>query len=247
MLCKVHENTFVYRDKDTAMMEIIDNGMDQNLGKRLLMCEQLLLTAMHSKDVDRALRMLSKANAVKCVFVQTKLEGSTTDTCTVVHMQDDMAEALWLYVLHKRRVVDCPTSLPKTSMLTMCFGKPITESTNSSQLYTFSQAYKNTMPCLQWYSPSQLVQVATADYREVRCHVVFEMQLDMKQSKGQRDVSSKVLFMDEVAGFHYVVKVFHAKTVVYSEENGLHCTDPTLLITWHFHPGPHSLLCAHSN
>jgi hypothetical protein len=48
------------------------------------------------------------------------------------------------------------------------------------------------------------------------------MQLDMKQNVGQCDVRSKVLFMDEVSGFHYVVKVFHDKTVVYSEENGLH-------------------------
>jgi hypothetical protein len=238
MLCKVQNNAFVYRDEDTGMLEIIDSGIDQSLGKKLLMSEQLLLTAMYSNDVNRALRMLSVAighNAVKCVFVQSKSEASTSDACTVVHMHVDMAEALWLKLLEKTRVVDSPTSLPKTSMLTMCFGKPIAESCCSMQQYTFAQ--HNTMPCLQWYSPSQLVQVATADEREVRCHVVFEMLLDMKQSAGQRDVNSKVLFMDEVAGFHYVVKVFHAESVVYTEENGLNCTKPKLLVTWQFRPG----------
>ena len=137
-------------------------------------------------------------------------------------------------VLHQSRVVDCPTTLPKTGMLTMCFGTPIADrsKSNSMQIYTFPPADENGMPCLQWYSPSQLVQVATADGREVRCHVVFEIQLDMKQSAGQRDEQSKVLFMDEVSGFHYVVKVFHAKNVVYSEEHGLSCTEPTLLVSW---------------
>jgi hypothetical protein len=240
ILCKVHENAFVHRDIDTAMLEIIDSGMDQNLGKRLLISEHLLLSTMHSSDVDRALRMLSVAighNAVKCVFVQTKSEVSSSDTCNVIHMQVDMAEALWFNLLHKSRVVDCPTTLPKTSMLTMCFGKPIADNTKNTQLETFPPAYENTMPCLQWYSPAQLVQVATADDREVRCHVVYEMMLHMKQSAGQRDVQSKLLLMDEVSGFHYVVKVFHVKHVVYSEEQGLQCTEPTLLVTWQFRPG----------
>ncbi len=96
---KKNENAFVYRDKDTAMIEIVDSGMDPNLGKRLLVSEHLLLTAMISQDVDRALRMLSVAighNAVKCVFVQTNSQGSPTDTCTVVHLEVDMAEAMCL-------------------------------------------------------------------------------------------------------------------------------------------------------
>ena len=93
------------------------------------------------------------------------------------------------------------------------------------------------MQYLQWYSPSQLLQVATADGREVRCNVVYEMQLDMKQCDGQRDVNNKLLFMDEVSGFHYVVKVYHAETVVYTEENGLTCNNAKLLITWQFRPG----------
>ena len=59
----------------------------------------------------------------------------------------------------------------------------------------------------------------------------------MKQSAGQRDVANKLLFMDEVSGFHYVVKVFHAESVVYREENGLVCHNPKLLVTWQLRPG----------
>ena len=63
------------------------------------------------------------------------------------------------------------------------------------------------------------------------------MMLVSKQSAGQRDVNQKLLFMDEVSGFHYVIKVYHTKKVNYSEENGLMCSNPTLLITWQLRPG----------
>ncbi len=90
---------------------------------------------------------------------------------------------------------------------------------------------------LQWYCPNNLVQVADKEGEEYKCHVVFEMMLVSKQSAGQRDVNKKLLFMDEVSGFHYVIKVYHTKKVNYSEENGLICSNPSLLLTWQFRPG----------
>jgi hypothetical protein len=84
---------------------------------------------------------------------------------------------------------------------------------------------------------NNLVQVADQEGEEYKCHVVFEMMLVSKQSAGQRDVKKKLLFMDEVSGFHYVIKVFHTKKVIYSEENGLMCSNPTLLLTWQLRPG----------
>ena len=237
MLCKVQENAFVFKDEHSGLLEIIDSGLDESVGKKLLVSEDLVMKSMHSTNINRCLRMLSIAighNAVKCVFVHSKAEG--TDACTVVHMHVDMAEAFWLNLLHKSKDVDVPTSLPKSSMLTMCFGKPITDSSRKEEEYLFAQASKS-MQYLQWYSPSQLLEVATADGREMRCNVVFEMELDMKQSAGQRDVANKLLFMDEVSGFHYVVKVFHAESVVYREENGLVCNNPKLLVTWQLRPG----------
>ena len=236
LLCKIQENAFVYKDADSNLVEIIDSGLDESLGKKLLVSEDIILKCMNSTNISRCLRMLTVAighNAVKCVIVQNKAEGS--DACTVVHMHVDMAEAFWLNMLHKTKDVECPTSLPKTSMLTMCFGKPIADNTKQEE-FMFSQESKTTQ-YLQWYSTSQLIQVATADGREVRCNVVYEMELDMKQSAGQRDVGNKLLFMDEVSGFHYIVKVYHAEAVVYTEENGLTCNNAKLLITWQFRPG----------
>ena len=124
MLCKVQHHAFVYREENTGMLEIIDSGIDQSLGKKLLVSEQLLLTAMHSNDVNRALRMLSVAighNAVKCLFVQSKSEASTSDACTVVHMHVDMAEALWLKLLEKTRewsILRLPC--PRLLMMILC-------------------------------------------------------------------------------------------------------------------------------
>ena len=238
MLCKLNENAFVFQDPDTGVVEIVDSGIDSSLGKKLVLNEKILLTAMHSNNVNRSLRMLSIAiahNAVKCIFVQSKGESGASDLCTVIYMHVDMSEAFWLNMMHKTKNVDCPTTLPKTSLLTMCFGKPIADSCKKTQNLTFQ--LDGGMPCLQWYNPSQLVQVATPDGREMLCNVVFEMHLDMKQSAGQRDVNNKLLFMDEVSGFHYVIKVFHAQSVTYTEENGLNCTNPILLVTWQFRPG----------
>jgi len=238
MLCKLNENAFVFQDQDTGVLEIVDSGIDNSLGKKLVVNEKVLLTAMNSSNVNRSLRMLSIAiahNAVKCIFVQSKGETGASDLCTVIYMHVDMSEAFWFNLMHKTRNVDCPKTLPKTSLLTMCFGKPIADSCRNMQNFTFQS--DSGMPCLQWYNPSQLVQVATPDDREMRCNVVFEMHLDMKQSAGQRDVNNRLLFMDEVSGFHYVIKVFHAQSVAYTEENGLHCTNPILLVTWQFRPG----------
>jgi hypothetical protein len=92
LLCRVHENAFVYRDREAAVVEILESGMDPDVGKRLLVPEHLLLSAMNSQDVDRAIRMLSVDighKAVKCIFVQASSPGQnstaqTTDACTVL-------------------------------------------------------------------------------------------------------------------------------------------------------------------
>lgn len=232
LLCKVHENAFVYRDPSTGALEIVDSGLNQNLGSKLMLPEALLLSAMHSCDIDRALRMFSVAighKAVQCLVLQG--DAGCTETSTVLFLHVDMQEALLLSMLGKCKAVECPSSLPKTSMLTMCFGKSIAD--NQDKLFAAAEANH----VLQWYAPSTFVQVATADNREIRCNVVFEMELSMKQNAGQRDVQRKVQLMDEVSGFHHVIKVFHASNVMFSEETGLTCTDAKLLITWQFRPG----------
>lgn len=241
LLCRVRESAFLYRDPAAGVVEIIDSGMDEDMGKRLIISEQLLLSAMNSKDVNRSLRMLSVAighKAVRCLFVQAGRDSgaSSSDACTVVHMHVDMAETMLLNLFHKSKIVDNPTLLPKTNVLTMCFGKSISKNLKDVDVPGFVDE-EDMNAYLQWYAPNNLLQVAKPDGSEVLCNVVFEMELVMKQSAGQRDVPNKLLFMDEVAGFHYVVKIFHAKRVVFTEEDGLVCDEPKLLVTWQLRPG----------
>jgi hypothetical protein len=235
IVCKIDHNAFVYREKGGQMLEIVNSGFGRS--EKVLMDEQLLLEATNSQDVDRALRILSVAighNAVKCLIApQDNRNGMTPDSSIVVDLNVDLTEAMWLNMLHKSKagfstVPDSIRSLPKTSMLTMCFGKSISDSKSVDGAdVTF----------LQWYSPQTTVLVADAHGDEFLCHIVFEMMLVTKQMAGQRDVSNKRLFMDEVSGFHYIIKVFHAHKVQYSEEDGLTCTNATLLVTWQFRPG----------
>jgi hypothetical protein len=240
ILCKIDQNAFIYKEPETEMLEIVNSGFADAMGKKVLMNVKVLLQATNSQDVDRTLRMLSVAiahNAVRCLIAtQEYIPGTSSDASIVVHLDVDFAEAMWLNMLHKSRFVDAPTSLPKTSMLTMCYGKSIF-SGNSLETTPGMYEKDNFVQYLQWYSPNNLVQVADKEGEEYKCHVVFEMMLVSKQSAGQRDVNQKLLFMDEVSGFHYVIKVYHTKKVNYSEENGLMCSNPTLLLTWQLRPG----------
>jgi hypothetical protein len=240
ILCTIDNKAFVYKEPGSSILEIVDSGFNDGLGKKLLMHEQVLLEAMNSVDVDRALRMFSVAighNAVHCLVApQEYTPGSISDANMVVHLNVDLSEALWLKILYKSKAgisTDCALSpsLPKTSMLTMCFGKSISRNLETNQ------GLDDEVPILQWYSPKTLVTIADANGDEFLCHVVFEMMLVNKQMAGQREVSNRLLFMDEVSGLHYVIKVFHAHKVSYSEEDGLTCTNPTLLVTWQFRPG----------
>ena len=232
LLCCVHERAFLYRDEAAAVVEILESGLDPELGQRLLVPEKMLLAALHSDNVPRAMRMLSVAighKAVKCVFA-TDQDREGSGACLVVHLHVDLPAAMLLPLLQKSRVEDSPTALPKNACLTMCFGQGIAD-----RLY--DGAAQEELSCLQWYAPGQLVPVAAADGGEVLCHVVYEMELGLKQLAGQRDVPNKLLLMDEVSGFHHLIKVFYAKSVVYSESSGLECDSAKLLVTWQLRPG----------
>jgi len=234
LLCSINERAFVYRDEAAGVIEILESGLDPELGRRLLVPEKMLLAAMHSDNVGRAMRMLSVAighKAVKCVFAtdQDKAEAAS-DACPVVHLHVDLPAAMLFHVLQKSRVEESPTSLPKNACLTMCFGRGIADR-------VWDGSEPEPLSCLQWYAPNQLVPVAAPDGGEILCHVVYEMELGLKQLAGQRDVQSKLLLMDEVSGFHHLLKVFYAKSVLYNETSGLECESPKLLVTWQLRPG----------
>ena len=225
VLCRVSHTAFAFHDAE--VVELIESGVDPELGSKLLIPVAMLLEAMHSADVSRALRMLNVAlghGAVSCLVVASK----TSEAATVVHLHVDLAEAMWLHTLQKSKVVDFPTELPVTSMLAMCLGPSVAAGAAGfgSDVATH----------LQWYCPRKQVQVATPDGREVLNYVVFEMELAPRQTAGLREEPEKVLFMDEVAGMHHLVKVYYAEKVTY-EAGGLVCENPRMLVTWQLRPG----------
>ena len=234
LLCNVHERAFLHWDQEAGVVEILESGLDAELGQRLLVPEKMLLAVMRSDNVGRAMRMLSVAighKAVKCVFATDQdRTDAASDACPVVHLHVDLPAAMLFHVLQKSRVEDSPTSLPKNACLTMCFGRGISE-----RVWDGHEA--DPFCCVQWFAPNQLVPVAAPDGSEILCHVVYELELGLKQLAGQRDVQSKLLLMDEVSGFHHLLKVFYAKSVQYSETTGLECESPQLLVTWQLRPG----------
>lgn len=230
VLCKVSKNAFAYHDEAGTAVELLESGVDREFGSRLLIPAAMVKEAMHSADISRAVRMLNVAlghGAVTCLVVASK----ESEACEVVHLHVDLAEGMWLHALQRGKIVDYPTELPATSMLTMCFGQPIGASEQAAGAGAEGATH------LQWYCPGQQVPVATPDGREVLQYVVFEMQLAMRQMAGQREEAQKVLLMDEVAGLHYLVKVYYAESVVFSRADGLLCEKPRMLVTWQLRPG----------
>lgn len=224
VLCRVSKNAFTYHDEAGSVVELLESGVDREFGSKLLVPVAMLKEALHSVDVSRALRMLNVAlghGAVTCLVVASR----ESEACEVVHLHVDLAEAMWLHALQRSKTVDYPTELPTTSVLTMCLGQPI-----GAREQAGGAAY------LQWFKDER-VPVAMPDGREALQYVVFEMQLAMRQTAGQREEAQKVLLMDEVAGLHYVVKVFYAESVVYSPTEGLLCQKPRMLVTWQLRPG----------
>jgi hypothetical protein len=122
---KLDRNAFWFHDQAAHVVEVLESGVDPELGCKLLIPEDMLLRAVHSADMQRALSMLTIAighGAVTCVVVANKDDAA--GTCRVVHLHVDVPETLWLVALQKSRNADSP-ELPCTSALTMCFGKAL--------------------------------------------------------------------------------------------------------------------------
>lgn len=232
LLCNVNERAFLYWDEPNRVVEIVESGLDPELGQRLIVPEKMVLSALHSEDITRAMRMLSVAighRAVKCIF--NSEQGSPealAGGCLVIHLHVDLPGALLLPLLQASRDEPSLSVLPKNDCITMCLGRDIGSTTSDDG---------TPLKYLQWYAPNQTVPVAAPDGTETMCHVVFVMKLVMEQLPGLRDVPSKLLLMDRVSGFHHLLKVFYVRAVRYDEAVGLECEGAKMIVTWQLRPG----------
>jgi hypothetical protein len=188
----------------------------------------MLLQSLKSVDLQRSLRMLTIAlghGAVTCIVAVDK--NDTVGVCRVVHVHIDTAETLWLSTLQKMGVVD-GIELPKTSLLTMCFGRAIANGPDGPG---------GELEHLHWYAPCCKIPMATEDGREVNRHIVFELLLEQKNDQTLREVAQKSFLMDEAAGQHYPLRVFQVEGVQYDPGYGIICEQPELLLSWQLRPG----------
>lgn len=229
---KLDRNAFWFHDEAAHTIEVLESGVDPELGCKLLISEDLLLRAVHSADLQRALSMLTIAighAAVTCVVAANKDDAA--GTCRVVHLHVDVPETLWLGALQKSRNADSP-ELPCTSALTMCFGKALGGADAGA-----GARGGDTLSHLQWYAPSCKVPMATEDGRDVLRHVVFEMEPELQSVEGQRQLPQKTVLMDSVAGSHYIVKILLAESVEFDPLVGLRCEKLEPLLSWQLRPG----------
>lgn len=125
--CHVLSAAFLFQDEELAkrdMIEIVESGLEQDVGSVLLMPVGMLTAAVHTHDFERAKRFFSLAlahGAVKCVVVP----ADGTGQAHVVNVHIDVQGMLWLDTLQQMRTNDRPAELPNTDTLVVCFGKRI--------------------------------------------------------------------------------------------------------------------------
>jgi hypothetical protein len=125
VVCNVLSGAFVYQDEELekrGMLEIVDSGLELDVGSVLLMPTAILMAALHTEDFERAKRLLCVAlghAAVKCVAVPSDVHGEAV----VVHLHVDVQKMLWLDTLQQMRTSDRPAELPNTDTLVVCFGR----------------------------------------------------------------------------------------------------------------------------
>jgi hypothetical protein len=125
VVCNVLSGAFVFQDEDLAtrgMIEIVESGLELDVGSVLLMPTAVLMAVVHTLDFERAKRFLSLAlahGAVKCVVVPADGQGEAV----VVNVHVDVQKMLWLDTLQQMRSSDHPAELPNTDTLVACFGR----------------------------------------------------------------------------------------------------------------------------
>jgi hypothetical protein len=92
VVCNVLSGAFVYQDEELekrGMLEIVDSGLELDVGSVLLMPTAILMAALHTEDFERAKRLLCVAlghGAVKCVAVSSDVHGEAV----VMHVHVDV-------------------------------------------------------------------------------------------------------------------------------------------------------------
>jgi hypothetical protein len=95
--CRVQREAFTFHEKETSVVEVHNSGVDLELGSKLLIQSQMLLNAVHTADISRAVRMLNVAlghGAVTCLVVKSKESEALADTVGSFRQDADLEVCL---------------------------------------------------------------------------------------------------------------------------------------------------------
>ena len=216
------------------MLEIVDSGLFVEMGSTLLVSPQVLLDAVNSTNLEKAIRLLEVCiahGAVSCI-VATKpgktAMGQKQDTAIVYYMHVDWNEALWLNKIKVSKIGDVLTEFPNCDKLRMC-----------SQTSIRHEDYeKGCDEAIQWYNPEVKVLRATRDGGLTHVWIVYELEVHKQQlledSKDDIVISNSFLMSGGTGWFHKL-RVFEVSQV----ENHMGYFDfkhPKLLVSWELRP-----------
>ena len=246
----LEHNAFIFQDdkssdKEAAsddfnsnekMLEIVDSGLLVEMGSTLQVSEQVLMDAVNTTNLEKAIRLLEVCiahGAVSCV-VATKpgktAMGQKQDTAMVYYLHVDWNEALWLNRIKMSKIGDVLTEFPNCDKLRMCCQTSIRH----------EDYEKGCDEAVQWYNPEIKVLRATKDGGLTQVWIVYELDVHKQQliedSKDLQEGTSAVTFlMSGGAGWFYKLRVFEVSNV----ENNMgyfDFKDPKLLVSWELRP-----------
>jgi len=201
--------------------EICNQTYENGIDGPVYVSAECLLQCMHTKTVDRALRMLDIAfahEAVTC-FVVNKNYRQSNGFAQVHNFELDAGKLLFL-----TNMVGCLNGDVLPSVPNLCMNWQPSPTDNS-------------IATLQWFNPEKTMEISLEDGSQVQHVILFELITERQTRVSDNDNSNFHWFMDDGTGMYYVLRAYHSKSISVQQDGQLvFDTTPNLYITWQLRP-----------
>jgi hypothetical protein len=202
-------------------LELCNQQLANGIDGPLYVSTDCILQSLHTKTLDRALRMLDIAfahEAVTCLVVD-KNSRHADDFATVQFLDIDVSELLFLNHIHA-----CVNSdvLPSTPNLCMSWQPSPADPA---------------LTTLQWFNPSKKMEMSMPDDTQSKRTVLFELVLQRRSGTEHAKNDEVFYFMDDGLDEHYALRAYHSEQISIQTDGHYIATSPVeLFITWQIRP-----------
>lgn len=202
-------------------LELCNQQLANGIDGPLYVSIECILQSLHTKTLDRALRMLDIAfahEAVTCMVVD-KNSRYNDDFAVVKFLDIDVSKLLFL-----QHINVCVNSdvLPSTPDLCMSWQPSPSD---------------NAVMTLQWFNPGKKMEMSMPDDSQTVHTIVFELLLQRRAGTENAKNDEMFYFMDDGLDEHYAVRAYHCEQISIENDGHFTANSPMeLFITWQIRP-----------